>query len=100
MDRDKTVSLEIQTLRTLCDEKISREERLGRLNSLSQHDFLTPEQQVVFESVCVLLRWGSISASQLRVHLNNRGFPDIDVETYFPGARTRSWGHENSGEVG
>lgn len=100
MGSDKKISAGLQTLRELCNDAISREERLGRLNSLSQHDFLTPEHQVVFESVCVLLRRGSISASQLRVHLNNRGFPDVDVETYFPRAQTRSRGQENSNEAG
>ena len=86
MDRDEKISANLQTLRTLCDEAISREERLALLRSLSQRDFFEPEHQVVFESISILLQRGSISLPQLRVHLNNRGFPDIDAEIYFPSA--------------
>jgi hypothetical protein len=98
MDRDKKASAEIQTLRSLCDEKVPRERRLALLRTLSQHDFLKPEHQVVFESISVLLRRGRISVTQLRVFLNNRGFPDIDVEAYFPGARTET-SQENPDEA-
>lgn len=90
MDREAKISADLQTLRSLCDESTSREERLGLLRSLRQLDFLEPEHQVVFESISILLQRGSISLPQLRVHLNNRGFPDIDAENYLPGARTRS----------
>lgn len=86
MDHDNKNPAEIQTLRELCDETVSREERLALLQSLSQNSFSFPEHQVVFESIRVLLTRGRISVPQLRVHLNNRGFPDIDVEIYFPAA--------------
>lgn len=86
MDRDEKISADLQTLRMLCDEATSREERLALLQSLSERDFLEPEHQVVFESISILLQRGSISLPQLRVHLNNRGFPDIDAENYFPSA--------------
>ena len=89
MDRDTQISADLQTLRALCDEATSREERIALLQALSQRDFLEPEHQVVFESISILLQRGSISLPQLRVHLNNRGFPDIDAENYLPGARTR-----------
>ena len=86
MDRNEKISADLQTLRMLCDEATSREERLALLQSLSERDFLKPEHQVVFESISILLQRGSISLPQLRVHLNNRGFPDIDAENYFPSA--------------
>jgi hypothetical protein len=89
MDRDKRIAADLESLRALCDEATSREERLALLQSLSHRDFLEPEHRVVFESISVLLQRGSVSLPHLRVHLNNRGFPDIDVENYFPEARTR-----------
>jgi hypothetical protein len=95
MDPDKRIATDLQTLRALCDEATSRGERLAFLQSLSQRDFLEPEHQVVFESISILLQRGSISLPQLRVHLNNRGFPDIDTENYFPEARTRRRSDEN-----
>ena len=90
MDRDEKISGDLQTLRTLCDEATSRGDRLALLQSLSQRDFFEPEHQVVFESISILLQRGSMSLPQLRVHLNNRGFPDIDAENYFPSANPPS----------
>jgi len=83
MDREKQFAADLQALRALCDEATSREERQQLLQLLSRHAFAQPEHQVVFESICVLFRHGPVSLPQLRVHLNNRGFPDVDVETYF-----------------
>jgi hypothetical protein len=45
---------------------------------------------VVFESIRALFSCGDFSAVQLRVHLNNRGFPDTDVEKYFQRAQIES----------
>jgi hypothetical protein len=89
MVHDQKHSADLQKLRALCDEAVPREERLALLHSLGQRDFLDPEHQVVFESISVLLPRGSVSLTQLRVQLNNRGFPDLDVENYFPDGRTR-----------
>jgi hypothetical protein len=83
MDRETQFAAEIQALRALCDEAAPREERQRLLQSLIQHAFIEPEHQVVFESVRVLFPRGPISMAKLRVHLNNRGFPDTDVEKYF-----------------
>jgi len=60
------------------------------MRSLSQSAFIEPEHQVVFESIRVLFPRGPISVAQLRVHLNNRGFPDTDVEKYFQPARAEN----------
>ena len=58
------------------------------MHSLNQYTFIEPEHQVVFESIQTLFPRGPISMAQLRVHLNNRGFPDTDVEKYFQSARS------------
>jgi hypothetical protein len=83
MDHETQFASELRDLRTLCDEAISREERQRLMESLSEHVFLEPEHQVVFESIRDLYPRGPISAERLRVHLNNRGFPDTDTEKYF-----------------
>jgi hypothetical protein len=45
--------------------------------------------RVVFESICALFPRGTITAEKLIVHLNNRGFPDTDVEKYFTPATSQ-----------
>jgi hypothetical protein len=40
----------------------------------------------VFESLCALSGRKEISAAVFAVHLNNRGFPDLDLEKYFVAA--------------
>ena len=82
MDRETQFATELQALRVLCDEAVAREQRQRLLESLDQHAFIEPEHQVVFESIRALFQRGPISREQLRVHLNNRGFPDTDVEKY------------------
>lgn len=83
MDRETELDAEYQSLRVLCHQSISLEEGWDLIQSLSHHIFVEPEHQVVFESIRALLPRGPISAARLRVHLNNRGFPDTDVEKYF-----------------
>jgi len=83
MDREAQLAAELQALRALCDEAISTESRQVLLESLRAHSFVEPEHQVVFESIRALAPRGRILLEQLRVHLNNRGFPDTDVEKYF-----------------
>jgi hypothetical protein len=86
MDRETQFAAELQALRALCDEAAPREERQRLMQTLSQHGFIEPEHQVVFESIRALFPRGRISVAQLTVHLNNRGFPDTDVEKYFQAA--------------
>jgi hypothetical protein len=83
MDRDAQFAAELRALRSLCDEAAPREMRQSLMHSLTTHIFTEPEHQVVFESIRTFFPRGPISAEQLRVHLNNRGFPDTDVEKYF-----------------
>jgi len=83
MDRQTQFAAELKALRTLCDEAIARNLRQNLIQSLGPHAFREPEHQVVFESIRALFPRGAFSAEQLRVHLNNRGFPDTDVGRYF-----------------
>lgn len=87
MDRETQFTTELQALRVLCDEAVSRDDRQKLMEPLSHHSFTEPEHQVVFQSVQALFSRGPFSLPQLQVHLNNRGFPDIDVEKYFESAR-------------
>lgn len=86
MDREAKFATELQALRALCDEAAPREERQRLIHSLSGHVFIEPEHQVVFESIRALFPRCPISVAQLRIHLNNRGFPDTDAEKYFQAA--------------
>jgi hypothetical protein len=86
MDRITNSRDDIQLLRALCEEAASPARRLELVQSLQGRVFLDPEHQVIFESICFLFRRGGVSVDRLTLHLNNRGFPDVDVEKYFPGA--------------
>ena len=101
MDRATQIAAELKILRTLCDASESHERRLELLQSSDQSTFIVPEHQVVFESIRQLFPSGLISAARIAVHLNNRGFPDIDLNSYFPakptdGAPRKSAGNERS----
>jgi hypothetical protein len=87
MDRATKSQDEIELLRALCDEGVSPARRLELMQSLRGHVFLDPENQVVFESICFLFPRGGVSVDRLTVRLNNRGFPDVDLEKYFRGVR-------------
>lgn len=87
---------ELQLLHTLCDESVAREQRLELQQSLQQHVFLNLEHQVIFESICFLFSHGPISAARLALHLNNRGFPDIEMEKYFLAAIANDARKENT----
>jgi hypothetical protein len=77
------LALELDVLRALCSASGTSEQRQALSESLARYRFSEPEYQVVFESVCALSGRKKISAAGLAVHLNNRGFPDLDLEKYF-----------------
>jgi hypothetical protein len=81
---------ELDALRALCDQLQAREPRMALCQALANYQFTEPDRQIVFESVRELLNRNALSTSALIVHLNNRGFPDINLEVYFapgvPGA--------------
>jgi hypothetical protein len=87
---------ELRLLRVLCDANATRAHRIELLQSLEGHDFLDPEHRVVFESIRFLFSHGDVSAARLAVHLNNRGFPDVDLEEYFPSASSNPAKRKNT----
>lgn len=99
MDRKTKIAAEFQALRTLCDERIARNLRQNLIQSLGPRAFSEPEHQVVFDSIRALFPRGPISQVQLRVHLNNRGFPDTDVEKYFHPAAAELIPGDRAGKV-
>lgn len=98
MDREPQFATDFEALRTLCDETIPREERHRLMQSLAHHKFVDAEHAVVFESIVALFPRGPISAAQLRVHLNNRGFCDTDVDPYFRSGMVREINKKHLGE--
>ena len=90
MDHVVTSENELQVLRALCGETASRAQRAELLHSLEGHVFLDTENEVVFESIRSLFARGGVSEARLTVHLNNRGFPDVDLEKYFPAKPKKS----------
>jgi hypothetical protein len=95
MDRAANPDDELQMLRILCGESTSREQQLEILRSLQDRLFHDPEHQVVLESVRILCLRDALSADRLAVHLNNRGFPDVNLEKYFTSAPTNGAVKEN-----
>jgi hypothetical protein len=99
MDRKTKLAAEFQALRTLCDESVPRNLRQNLILSLGPRAFSEPEHQVVFDSVRALFPRGPISQEQLRIHLNNRGFPDTDIEKYFQPAVAEQSGRDVIGKL-
>ena len=99
MPRKIQFTTELDALRSLCDEALSREVRQDFLVYLAPQSFTDPERQVVLESIRALFPRGPISLTALRVHLNNRGFPDTDVEKYFQPAASPSASPAEAGQV-
>ena len=99
MEREEQLAAERKALETLCDEAIARKLRQNLIQSLGPKAFINTEHQVVFESICALFPRGPITMEQLRIHLNNRGFPDTDVEKYFQPATADSTPHGRPGKA-
>jgi len=95
MDRAKQIADELQVLRAICNKAESQERRRELLRSYGKHLFAEPEHQVVFDSIQRLFQSGTISAARLAVHLNNRGFPDIDIDRYFPAVHVKDARHHS-----
>jgi len=99
MARQIHFTTELDALRSLCDEALSREDRQDFLVSLAPQSFTDPEHQVVLESIRAMFPRGPLSQMNLRIHLNNRGFPDTDVEKYFQPAAPTSVSPAEAGKV-
>ena len=82
MDRVAQLTTEAQVLGTLCNREDPHDLRAELVRVLERYAFLEPEHQIVFESIRSLLLHDRLSKASLAVHLNNRGFPDVDLEKY------------------
>ncbi len=82
MDRGALLLVEIQILGTLCIQTGTLDQRNELANILGHYAFLEPEHEIVFGSIRSLLVHDRLSNTRLAVHLNNRGFPDVDLEKY------------------
>ena len=82
MDRVAQLTAEFRVLGTLCDREVPHDLRAKLAHVLKHYAFLEPEHQIVFESIRSLLLHDRLSKASLAVHLNNRGFPDVDLEKY------------------
>ena len=82
MDRVAQLTTEVQVLGTLCNREDPRDVRAELVHVLEHYAFLEPEHQIVFESIRSLLLHDRLSKASLAVHLNNRGFPDVDLEKF------------------
>jgi replicative DNA helicase len=82
MDRRAQLLAEVQILGTLCNQNGSIEQLYELVRALDGYAFVEPEHEIVFGSIRSLLRRERLSNASLSVHLNNRGFPDVDLEKY------------------
>jgi hypothetical protein len=82
MDRAAVLSAEAQILGSLCNRAGTFEQRNELAHTLDGYAFIEPEHQIVFGSIRALLLHDRLSNTHLAVHLNNRGFPDVDLERY------------------
>jgi len=82
MDRAALLLAEAQILGTLCTQAGTVEQCNELAHTLDGYAFLEAEHQIVFGSIRALLSHDRLSNAHLAVHLNNRGFPDVDLETY------------------
>ena len=82
MNRETQIEVETRVLGTLCRVAGAREQCAEIVSALDGYEFLEPEHQIVFGSIGVLLAGGRLSTANLAVHLNNRGFPDVDLDRY------------------
>src|SRR6266446_878763 len=82
MNRVAQLTAEFQVLATLCNREAPHDLRAELAHVLGHYAFLEPEHQIVFESIRSLLLHDRLSKASLAVHLNNRGFPDVDLEKY------------------
>jgi hypothetical protein len=82
MDRAAVLLAEVQILGTLCTQAGTVEQRNELARTLGHYAFLEPEHQILFGSIRALLLHDRLTNTHLAVHLNNRGFPDVDPEQY------------------
>lgn len=82
MERSNLSLAEIEILGTLIRQNGTIVQRTELVRALDHYAFVEPEHRIVFESIRSLLPRDRFSAEHLAVHLNNRGFPDVDLDKY------------------
>jgi hypothetical protein len=82
MERSKSSLVEIEILGTLIKRVGTNAQRTELVRRLENYAFVEPEHRIVFESICFLLARNKVSKENLTIHLNNRGFPDVDLGRY------------------
>jgi hypothetical protein len=93
MERTASSLAEIEILGALIRQVGTSDQRSGIVRLLEPHAFIEPEHRIVFESIHSLLPRGEFSQEHFAVHLNNRGFPDVDLGKYLAA------GHPNIEDV-
>ncbi len=99
MNCESQCEKELSALQSLCDATATTEERRKLMEQFQKCLFVDPEHQVVFESIRALSRRGPITLTNLRIHLNNRGFPDTDLEKYFQPAQSERGRNLKGGNI-
>ena len=89
MDHATQLLAEVQVLGTLCSLAVTSEQRDELAQALNRYSFLEPEHEIIFESIRALLLHHWFSYKSLAVNLNNRGFPDVDLDAYCAAALPR-----------
>jgi hypothetical protein len=82
MERFKSSLAEIEMIGALLNRVGTSTQRTELVRILENYAFIEPEHRIVFESICFLITRDRVSKENLAVHLNNRGFPDIDLDKY------------------
>ena len=79
-----TIEAERNLLRALCTGAAEASVLLEATETLASYAFAEPLHQIIFD---VLVEIGPrdpcVVREQLAVRLNNKGFPDLDLETFF-----------------
>jgi hypothetical protein len=82
MDRSESSLAEIEMIGTLIKRVGTNAQRTELVRTLENYAFVEPEHRIVFESIRFLVLRDTVSKEKLAVHLNNCGFPDVDLDKY------------------
>ena len=83
MDRQTQSANDFRALRVLCDESGAREDQQKLLQPLCTGVSSNPSAESCLNRSARYFPEGLFPRRSLRIHLNNRGFPDTDVDKYF-----------------
>lgn len=82
--RQRIIEAERNALRALCQGTAQGSVHAEGLSILAPYAFVDKVHQLVFDTLREILSADpEVIRAQLPSRLNNRGFPDLDVETFF-----------------